>query len=153
MINQLWTTGSVLSITKHATGTHGVEVGDLADLVVVLGLGQHGEPVGVEVAALGVQLLAVLLAQLRAERVDRDDERSPVSLKLNANRRKEMFYFMTHSTHFIYGYIVSANGSSAKKQTTNSELLLGGQSILVSFFYYFKICRNRYVFNKIYTNN
>ena len=25
----------------------------------------------------------------------------------DSNRRKEMFYLMTHSTHFIYGYMAS----------------------------------------------
>ena len=32
---------------------------------------------------------------------------STVELYLALKRRKEMFYLMAHSTHFIYGYMVS----------------------------------------------
>ena len=52
---------------SHDTFTHSVVVGDCADLVIVLALRQHVQTVRVEAATAGVQLLSVLLAQLRAK--------------------------------------------------------------------------------------
>jgi hypothetical protein len=51
-------------------------------LIVVVGAGERLQPVRKELPARRVQLLAVVLGQLGAERVDGDDEGAPVSLEL-----------------------------------------------------------------------
>ena len=35
-------------------------------------------------------------------------------MKKKTKKRKEMFYLMTHSTHFIYEYIVKDNSDSER---------------------------------------
>ena len=75
---------------SHDTFTHSVVVGDCADLVIVLALWQHVQTVRVEAATAGVQLLSVLLAQLRAKWVDCDDESTAVSLKLKTRRLRTL---------------------------------------------------------------
>ena len=71
---------------SHDMFTHSVVVSNCADLVIVLALRQHVQTVRVEAATAGVQLLSVLLAQLRAKWVDCDDESTAVSLKLKTHR-------------------------------------------------------------------
>ena len=34
--------------------------------------------------------------------------------------RKEIFYFTTHSTHFIYGYVVSTDNEEPQKEHDNT---------------------------------
>ena len=78
-------------LLKHARGkharhsrisTHSVTVRHPLHLLEVLGLGQQAQPLGVELAAGGVEGLPVLFAQLGAKGVQSDDKRTPVSLKL-----------------------------------------------------------------------
>ncbi len=70
--------------SKQATGfwTYRIEISDGLDLLVVICPGQLSKAFWVKLAAVGEQLGAVLLGQLCAERVDGDDEGSPVSLEL-----------------------------------------------------------------------
>lgn len=63
-------------------GTYRVEISDGLDLLVVIRPGQLSKAFWVKFAAVWEQLGAVLLGQLRAKRVDGDDEGSPVSLEL-----------------------------------------------------------------------
>ena len=51
-------------------------------MIVVVSPGEGLETIGVEFSAGRVQLLAVVLRQLRAERVDRDDEGPTIGLEL-----------------------------------------------------------------------
>jgi len=51
-------------------------------LLVVVSPSQSGQAVGVHLAAVGIQLGTVVLGQLGAERVDGDDDRTTIGLKL-----------------------------------------------------------------------
>ena len=62
--------------------TYRVEISDSLDLLVVICTGQLCEAFWVQLAAVGEELSTVLFGQLCAERVDGDDEGSPVSFKL-----------------------------------------------------------------------
>jgi hypothetical protein len=55
---------------------------DTPDLVVVVSPGKGLESIWVKFSAGRVQLLTVVLGQLRAERVDRDDEGPAIGLEL-----------------------------------------------------------------------
>lgn len=66
----------------QSCGTYRVEIGDGLDLLVVIRPGQLSKAFWVKLATVWEQLGAVLLGQLRAERVDGDDEGSSVSLEL-----------------------------------------------------------------------
>lgn len=66
--------------------THGVVVSNVFDLFVVICSGQLSQPLGVELAAVREQLRPVLLGQLRAERVDGDNEGPAVSFELREKR-------------------------------------------------------------------
>lgn len=68
----------------HNANTHGVEVGHGLDLLVVVRPGQLSKAFWVKLAAVREEFGPVLLGQLRAERVDGDDEGSPVGLELRA---------------------------------------------------------------------
>lgn len=70
-----------------AFGTYGIEISDGLDLLVVICPGQLSKAFWVKLAAVGEELGAVLLGQLCAERVDGDDEGSPVGLELQQRRR------------------------------------------------------------------
>lgn len=70
-----------------AFGTYGIEISDGLDLLVVICPGQLSKAFWVKLAAVGEELGAVLLGQLCAERVDGDDEGSPVGLELQHRRR------------------------------------------------------------------
>lgn len=61
----------------------GIVFGDRFDLLVVVGPGQCGQSVWVHFAAAWIQFGAVVLRQLRAERVDCDDDGTTVGLKLH----------------------------------------------------------------------
>lgn len=63
----------------------GIVLGHSLHLLVVVGAGQRGQTVRVHLAAARVQLSPVVLGQLRSERVDRDDDRTTVSLELERN--------------------------------------------------------------------
>lgn len=52
-------------------------------LLEVLRLGQQAQPLGVQLATGRVEGLPVTFAQFRAEGVQSDDKRTPVSLKLS----------------------------------------------------------------------
>lgn len=69
-------------VQDKSSWTYRVEIGDGLDLLVVIRPGQLSKAFWVKLAAVWEQLGAVLLGQLRAERVDGDDEGSPVSLEL-----------------------------------------------------------------------
>ena len=80
--------------------THRVEVGYSLDLLVVVGAGQLGQALGVELPAVREELGPVLLGQLCAERVDGDDEGPTVRLELEAERTREDLYTYSHThTH------------------------------------------------------
>ena len=68
--------------------THPKVLCDGADLVKVVCAREGGQPVWVESSAARVQLGAVVLSQLRAERVDRNDERAAICLKLGGEEGK-----------------------------------------------------------------
>ena len=64
------------------TKMYPVVFGDAPDLIVIVSPGEGLESIGVKFSAGRVQLLAVVLRQLRAERVDRDDEGPAIGLEL-----------------------------------------------------------------------
>ena len=68
----------VKSNRRMHEGGYVVEVANSAHLVVIVGLCERAEPVRMEDAASRIQLLAVLLGEFRAERVDRYVECTPV---------------------------------------------------------------------------
>lgn len=57
-------------------------------LLVIVGTGQSGQSVGVHLAAVGVQLGAIILGQFGAKRVDRDDDSTTIGLKLAREKMK-----------------------------------------------------------------
>ena len=75
---------------SKGTRTNPIVLCNTPDLVVVVSSGQGLQPVGVELAAGWVQLLAVVFGQLGAERVDGDDEGPAVSLKLFKSNKKNL---------------------------------------------------------------
>ena len=62
--------------------THRIAVGHSLDLVVVLALCQPAQTLWEQLATRRVELLPIVHRQFSTERVDGDDKRSPVSLKL-----------------------------------------------------------------------
>lgn len=64
--------------TQH---TYAVVVGHGLHLLVGVGLGEHRQSLRVELAAFRVEIGALLLVELGAETVDRDDEGAPVGLE------------------------------------------------------------------------
>lgn len=60
-----------------------VILGDSLHLLVVIGTCQGGQPIGVHLATVGVQLGTVVLGQFGAERVDRYDDGATIGLELN----------------------------------------------------------------------
>lgn len=78
----------VVSGALKQLGVLRVILGDGLDLVVVFGSRQRRQPVGIQFAAARVQLCTVILAQLRAERVDGDDYRATICFKLNKKRAR-----------------------------------------------------------------
>lgn len=79
---------SKLRGSQQAKGfwTYRIEISDGLNLLVVICPGQLSKAFWVKLAAVGEELGAVLLGQLRAERVDGDDEGSPVCLELQQRR-------------------------------------------------------------------
>lgn len=68
--------------TEEHPGTHGVEVRHGLDLLIVICPSELSKAFWVKLAAVREELGAVLFGQLRAERVDGDDEGSSIGLKL-----------------------------------------------------------------------
>ena len=68
----------------HHPGNHTYRVilSNRSDLIVVIGSAEGGQTVRVQASACRVQLIPVVLGQLCVKRVDGDDKRSPVRLKL-----------------------------------------------------------------------
>lgn len=60
----------------------GIILGDGLHLFVVVGARQCGQPIGIHLAAVGIQLGAIVLGELRAERIDRYDDGATISLEL-----------------------------------------------------------------------
>jgi len=68
--------------TTIVTKVYPVVFGDTPDLIIVVCPGKGLESIRVKFSAGRVQLLAVVLRQLCAERVDRDDKGTAISLEL-----------------------------------------------------------------------
>lgn len=68
--------------TTIVTKMYPVVFGDTPDLIIVVSPGKGLESIRVKFSAGRVQLLAVVLRQLCAERVDRDDKGTAISLEL-----------------------------------------------------------------------
>lgn len=83
--------------------TYGIEISDGLDLLIVIRPGQLSKPFWVKLAAVWEELGAVLLGQLCAERVDGDDEGSPVGLELQQHTAwisVSMYALLCSYTHF-----------------------------------------------------
>lgn len=103
---------------RHDPGTHGVEVCHGLDLLIVVRPGQLSEAFWVKLAAVREELGAVLLGQLRAERVDGDDEGSPVGLELRQKRE------VRHGGRPPQGAAQRHGGGAALAQTTELGMII-----------------------------
>ena len=69
--------------------TYGIEISNGLDLLVVVSTGQLSKAFWVKLATVGEELGTVLLGQLGSERVDGDDEGSPVGLELRQRQEEQ----------------------------------------------------------------
>jgi len=67
--------------------TYSIVLSNCLDLFVVVRSGESCQAVRVQFPHLGVQFRPVVFSQLSAERVDRDDNGTSVSLKLQNNNK------------------------------------------------------------------